>query len=66
MLLLFHVVSINTGMNPNCDHDLWGLQKTKQNKKTVKFSEIRLSYDIEIKVQTLEVFLLLMLLFLCF
>lgn len=57
MLLLFHVVSINTEMNPNCDQDLWGLQKNKTKQK-VKFSEIRLSYYIEIKVQTLEVFLL--------
>lgn len=47
----------------SCDQDLWGLQKKKQ-QKTVKFSEIRLFYDREIKVQTREVFLLLMLLFL--
>lgn len=32
MLLLFHVVSINTEMNPNCDQDLWGLQKKHTHK----------------------------------
>lgn len=33
MLLLFHVVSINTEMNPNCDQDLWGLQKNTHKHK---------------------------------